>query len=48
MITVKAMNVREESNDIEVIKQIAEYEMKNLNSIALYNSLVEWGKGGQT
>lgn len=47
MITVKAMNVREESNDIEVIKQIAEYEMKNLNSIALYNSLVEWGKGNE-
>lgn len=41
------MNVREDNSDIEVIKQIAEYEieMRDGNSIALYNSLVEWGKG---
>lgn len=37
------MNVREDNSDIEVIKQIAEYEieMRDGNSIALYNSLVE-------
>ena len=41
------MNVREDNSDIEVIKQIAEseIEMRDGNSIALYNSLVEWGKG---
>ena len=34
-ITGKAMNVREENNNIEVIKQIAESEMRNMNLIAL-------------
>lgn len=41
------MNVRAENNVIEALKQAAEYEMRNLTSLALYNSLVEWGKGNE-
>lgn len=41
------MDVRAKNNDIEALKQAAEYEMRNLTSIALYNSLVEWGKGNE-